>query len=219
MSDENRLVASTRTEFGKGAARRARRDGQVPAVLYGHGTDPRHLNLPSLEFAAILRNHGTNAILHLDIDGKEQIALTKSVVVHPIRPYIEHADLLVVKKGEKVVIDVPVVVSGDAAAGTLVSQDSTVVSVEVDALKIPEQIDVSVEGAEIGTQILAQNLELPKGATLQSDAELLIVNVVEAPTAEELEEELDEDLVADEAAPAEEAAEEEEAAEDEKSED
>ncbi|MCY4670507.1 MAG: 50S ribosomal protein L25/general stress protein Ctc, partial [Rhodococcus sp.] len=160
MSEENNLVAVVRTEFGKGAARRARRDGQVPTVLYGHGEDPRHLNVPARDFAAILRAHGTNAILTLDIEGTEQVALTKSVVVHPIRNYIEHADLLVIKKGEKVTIDVNVIVVGDAAAGTMVAQDASTISIEADALHIPEQIEVSVEGLEIGTQILASQLEL-----------------------------------------------------------
>ncbi|MFC9763825.1 50S ribosomal protein L25/general stress protein Ctc [Rhodococcus jostii] len=207
MSDENRLVAAVRTEFGKGAARRARRDGQVPAVLYGHGEDPRHLNVPSRDFAAILRAHGTNAILTLDIEGKEQVALTKSVVVHPIRNYIEHADLLVIKKGEKVTVDVPVVVTGEAAAGTLVAQDAATISLEADALHIPEQIEVSVEGLEVGTQILANQLELPKGSTLQADAELLIVNVVAAPTAADLEEETGEAAAETAEAPAEEGAE------------
>ncbi|MCQ4118296.1 50S ribosomal protein L25/general stress protein Ctc [Rhodococcus tibetensis] len=189
MSDENTLVAAVRTEFGKGAARRARRDGQVPAVLYGHGEDPRHLNLPSRDFAAILRAHGTNAILNLDIDGTPQVALTKSVVIHPIRNYIEHADLLVIKKGEKVTVEVPVVVTGEAASGTLVAQDAATIALEADALHIPEQIEVSVEGLEAGTQILASQLELPKGSTLQADPEVLIVNVVAAPTAADLEEE------------------------------
>ncbi|AHK29535.1 50S ribosomal protein L25 [Rhodococcus opacus PD630] len=207
MSDENRLVAAVRTEFGKGAARRARRDGQVPAVLYGHGEDPRHLNVPSRDFAAILRAHGTNAILTLDIEGKEQVALTKSVVVHPIRNYIEHADLLVIKKGEKVTVDVPVVVTGEAAAGTLVAQDAATISLEADALHIPEQIEVSVEGLEVGTQILANQLELPKGSTLQADEELLIVNVVAAPTAADLEEETGEAAAEPAEAPAEEGAE------------
>ncbi|MBQ7809149.1 50S ribosomal protein L25/general stress protein Ctc [Rhodococcus sp. (in: high G+C Gram-positive bacteria)] len=188
MSEENNLVAVVRTEFGKGAARRARRDGQVPAVLYGHGEDPRHLNVPARDFAAILRAHGTNAILTLDIEGTEQVALTKSVVVHPIRNYIEHADLLVIKKGEKVTIDVNVIVVGDAAAGTMVAQDASTISIEADALHIPEQIEVSVEGLEIGTQILASQLELPKGSTLQADADTLIVNVVAAPTEADLEE-------------------------------
>lgn len=207
MSDENRLVAAVRTEFGKGAARRARRDGQVPAVLYGHGEDPRHLNVPSRDFAAILRAHGTNAILTLDIEGKEQVALTKSVVVHPIRNYIEHADLLVIKKGEKVTVDVPVVVTGEAAAGTLVAQDAATISLEADALHIPEQIEVSVEGLEVGTQILANQLELPKGSTLQADEELLIVNVVAAPTAADLEEETGEAAAEPAETPAEEGAE------------
>ncbi|EID74769.1 50S ribosomal protein L25/general stress protein Ctc [Rhodococcus opacus RKJ300 = JCM 13270] len=196
-----------RTEFGKGAARRARRDGQVPAVLYGHGEDPRHLNVPSRDFAAILRAHGTNAILTLDIEGKEQVALTKSVVVHPIRNYIEHADLLVIKKGEKVTVDVPVVVTGEAAAGTLVAQDAATISLEADALHIPEQIEISVEGLEVGTQILANQLELPKGSTLQADEELLIVNVVAAPTAADLEEETGEAAAEPAEAPAEEGAE------------
>lgn len=188
MSEENNLVAVVRTEFGKGAARRARRDGQVPTVLYGHGEDPRHLNVPARDFAAILRAHGTNAILTLDIEGTEQVALTKSVVVHPIRNYIEHADLLVIKKGEKVTIDVNVIVVGDAAAGTMVAQDASTISIEADALHIPEQIEVSVEGLKIGTQILASQLELPKGSTLQADADTLIVNVVAAPTEADLEE-------------------------------
>ncbi|MFE4502727.1 50S ribosomal protein L25/general stress protein Ctc [Rhodococcus sp. NPDC056743] len=188
MSEENNLVAVVRTEFGKGAARRARRDGLVPTVLYGHGEDPKHLNVVARDFASILRAHGTNAVLTLDIDGTEQVALTKSVVVHPIRNYIEHADLLVIKKGEKVTIDVPVVVTGDAAAGTMVAQDAATISLEADALHIPEQIEVSVEGLEAGTQILASQLELPKGATLQADADVLIVNVTAA-AAEASEEE------------------------------
>ena len=186
MSDENRLVASVRTEFGKGAARRARRAGQVPAVLYGHGTEPRHLALPDLEFAAVLRAHGTNAILTLDIDGEDQLALTKSVVVHPIRRYIEHADLLVVKKGEKVTVEVPVVLSGEAGSGTLVVNEVNTIKLEADALNIPEEITVSIEGAEAGTQILAGGVELPAGSSLQDDPDLLLVNIVEAPSADAL---------------------------------
>lgn len=188
MANEvNKLTAQVRTEFGKGAARRTRRDGQVPAVLYGHGTDPRHLALDARAFAAVLRNHGTNAVLTLDIDGSEQVALTKSVVVHPIKRNIEHADLLVLQKGERVTVEVNVVVEGDAAAGTLVYTDSTYVEVEADALSIPEQLDVSVEGAEIGTQITAGDLTLPADVVLISDAETLLVNVVEAPSEEDLE--------------------------------
>lgn len=186
-SKVNNLTAQVRTEFGKGAARRARRDGLVPAVLYGHATDPRHLALDAREFAAVLRNSGTNAVLTLDIAGAEQVALTKSVVVHPIRRTIEHADLLVLKKGERVTVEVNVVVEGDAAPGTLVTVDSTYVEIEADALEIPESITVSVEDAEIGTQITAGDLQLGDGVVLISDAELLLVNVVEAPSEDELE--------------------------------
>ncbi|MGW4842856.1 50S ribosomal protein L25/general stress protein Ctc [Nocardia brasiliensis] len=184
MSDANLLEAAVRTEFGKGAARRTRRAGNVPAVLYGHQADPQHLSVNAQAFSAILREHGTNAVLNLVIDGKKQLALTKSVVVHPIRRYIEHADLLIVKKGEKVSADVNVVITGDAASGTLVTQDATTISIEADALNIPESIEVSVEGVEAGTQINAGELTLPKGVTLNVDAETLIVNVIAAPQAE-----------------------------------
>ncbi|MBF6124456.1 50S ribosomal protein L25/general stress protein Ctc [Nocardia brasiliensis] len=184
MSDANLLEAAVRTEFGKGAARRTRRAGNVPAVLYGHQADPQHLSVNAQAFSAILREHGTNAVLNLVIDGKKQLALTKSVVVHPIRRYIEHADLLIVKKGEKVSADVNVVITGNAASGTLVTQDATTISIEADALNIPESIEVSVEGVEAGTQINAGELTLPKGVTLNVDAETLIVNVIAAPQAE-----------------------------------
>nr|WP_296774091.1 50S ribosomal protein L25/general stress protein Ctc [Rhodococcus sp. (in: high G+C Gram-positive bacteria)] len=188
MANEvNNLIAQVRTEFGKGAARRARRDGQVPAVLYGHGSDPQHLALDARAFAAVLRNHGTNAVLTLDIAGNEQVALTKSVVVHPIKRSIEHADLLVLKKGERVNVEINVIVEGDAAAGTLVYTDSTVIEIDADALEIPESITVSVEGLEAGSQILAGTVALPENVTLVSDAELLLVNVVEAPSEEDLE--------------------------------
>ncbi|CAM2995913.1 50S ribosomal protein L25/general stress protein Ctc [Skermania piniformis] len=178
MPEVNRLTAQVRTEFGKGAARRARRAGSVPAVLYGHQSDPRHLALNAQAFARVLRENGTNAVLTLDIEGSEQLALTKAVVVHPIRRYIEHADLLVIKRGEKVVVDVPVTVAGEPGPDAIVAQDQTTVSIEADALRIPEAIEVSVEGAEVGTQILAGDLTLPAGATLQTDPEALIVNII-----------------------------------------
>ncbi|MFE2997007.1 50S ribosomal protein L25/general stress protein Ctc [Nocardia sp. NPDC059246] len=183
MSDANLLEATVRTEFGKGAARRTRRDGNVPAVLYGHNEEPQHLSVNAQAFAAILREHGTNAVLNLDINGKKQLALTKSVVVHPIRRYIEHADLLIVRRGEKVTADVLVALVGEAAAGTLVTQDATTLSIEAEALNIPESIEVSIEGVEAGTQITAGQIELPKGVTLAGDAEALIVNIIAAPAA------------------------------------
>ncbi|WP_409428555.1 50S ribosomal protein L25/general stress protein Ctc [Mycobacterium sp. SMC-11] len=181
----NQLTVSVRTETGKGASRRARRAGRVPAVLYGHGTEPQHLELPAHDFAAVLRHSGTNAVLTLDIEGKEQLALTKALEIHPIRRTIQHADLLVVRRGEKVTVEVNVVIEGDAAPGTLVTQDATAVEIEAEALSIPEQLTLSIEGAEAGTQFTAGGLELPKGVTLISDPELLLVNVIEAPSAEE----------------------------------
>ncbi|SDG17315.1 50S ribosomal protein L25/general stress protein Ctc [Pseudonocardia oroxyli] len=188
---QSKIAAETRTEFGKGAARRTRNAGKIPAVLYGHGTDPQHLSLPSLEFAAVVREQGRNAILELDIAGTQSLALTKTVVFHPIRPYIEHVDLLVIKKGEKVVVEITVIVEGEAAPGTLVTQELNTVEVEADALNIPENVVVSVEGAEVGTQFLAGQLPLPEGTELRTDPEYLVVNVVAAPTAADLEAEID----------------------------
>ena len=183
----NNLTASVRTETGKGASRRARREGRVPAVLYGHGTDPRHLELDGHDFAAVLRNAGTNALLTLDIDGEEQLALPKALDIHPIRRTITLADLIVVRRGEKVTVEVNVVVEGEAAPGTLVTQDANTIEIEADPTSIPQQFTVSVEGAEEGTQITAGDVALPAGVSLVSDAEMLVVNVVEAPSEEELE--------------------------------
>lgn len=183
----NELKVTVRSATGKGASRRARRDGKIPAVLYGHGTDPQHLELPGHDFAAVLRHAGTNAVLTLDIEGKEQLALTKSLDIHPIRRSIQHADLLVVRRGEKVTVEVTVVVEGDPVPGALVTQEANAIEIEAEALSIPEQLTVSVEGAEEGTQITAGQVELPRGVNLVSDPETLVVNVVTAPTAEDLE--------------------------------
>ncbi|MBB1009469.1 50S ribosomal protein L25/general stress protein Ctc, partial [Dietzia sp. SLG510A3-3B2-2] len=144
----NNLKTSTRTEFGKGSARRARREGKVPAVLYGHHTEPRHLLLDALEFAAVLRAHGTNSLLTLDIEGEEQLALPKQIDVHPLTRIIEHTDLLVVRKGEKVVVEVYVVLEGEAAPGTLVTTDADYIEIEVEATDIPEEFTLSVEDVE-----------------------------------------------------------------------
>jgi len=176
---EVRLSVEPRTEFGKGAARRTRRAGKIPAVLYGHGSDPRHFALPALEFARVVRENGSNAVITLDLEGSVELALTKTIVVHPLRNYIEHVDLLVVKSGEKITVDVPVVVSGTPGPGGLVNQGIDTLQIEVEALHIPEQIEVSIEGLEIGSQVLASQITLPQGATLVTDGDALIVAVNE----------------------------------------
>ena len=186
-STVNKLKAAVRSETGKGASRRARRNGKVPAVLYGHGSDPQHLELDGHDFAAVLRHSGTNAVLTLDIEGKEQLALTKSLEIHPIRRNIQHADLLVVRRGEKVTVEVNVIVEGEAVSGSLVTQDANTITIESDVQSIPEQLSVSIEGAELGTQFTAGAITLPSGVTLVSDPDTLVVNVVAAPTAEEME--------------------------------
>lgn len=184
---EVRLAAELRTEFGKGAARRTRRAGKIPAVLYGHGTQPMHVALPALEFARVVREYGRNAVLTLEVGGDgSELALTKTVTTHPLKNYIEHVDLLVVRHGEKVVVDVPVVVTGEPAAGTLVTQEASTLSVSAEALHIPDQFEVSVEGVEAGTQVLAGQVTLPVGVELHTDPEAMVVNVVSSPTAEEM---------------------------------
>jgi large subunit ribosomal protein L25 len=188
---EARIDADVRTEFGKGAARRTRRAGRIPAVLYGHGTDPQHLSLPSLEFARVVREQGRNAVLTLSIAGKPQLALTKTVVTHPIRPYIEHVDLVVISRGEKVGVEVQIVITGEAAVDTLVNQELNTIEVEADVSNIPEQIEVSVEGLTPGTLIHASDVPLPEGTSLRTDADILVVNVVAAPTAAQVEASMD----------------------------
>jgi large subunit ribosomal protein L25 len=186
-STANKLTAAVRSETGKGASRRARRKGKVPAVLYGHGSDPQHLELDAHDFSAVLRHSGTNAVLTLDIEGKEQLALTKALEIHPIRRNIQHADLLVVRRGEKVTVEVNVVIEGEAVSGSLVTQDTNTITIESDVQSIPEQLSVSIEGAEIGTQFTASSITLPSGVSLISDPDTLVVNVVASPTAEDLE--------------------------------
>ena len=187
---ETKLTAETRTEFGKGAARRIRRDHKVPAVLYGHGTDPVHITLPGHDTMLALKHGGANALLAIDVDGKETLALPKQVQRHPVKGELEHLDLIIVRRGEKVVVEIPVHVVGDAAAETLVTVENATLSIEAEATHIPEALEVSVEGAEVGTQILAKDVELPSGSVLQTDEDALVVNVVAAPTAEEVEAEL-----------------------------
>jgi large subunit ribosomal protein L25 len=187
---DNKLVAETRTQFGKGAARKIRRDHKIPAVMYGHGSQPIHITLPGHQ--AMLALKQSNALLTIVLDGKEQLALAKDVQRDPIKPVIEHVDLVIVKKGEKVVVDVPVHVEGEAGPETVVTTDHSSLQLEVEATHIPEGITVSVEGLEAGTQILAGQVELPEGATLVTDPEALVVNVTQQVSAEALEAELSE---------------------------
>ena len=172
---ENRVSAEVRTSFGKGAARKIRAIGKIPAVLYGHGTEPVHITLPGHQVALILRK--ANAVLDLDIEGTEQAALVKDVQKDPVLQIIEHIDLIVLRKGEKVQVEVPIHVEGESFAGTLASLDENTLLVEVLAISIPERITVDIEGAVEGTQIFAKDVVLPEGATLVSDPDLLVINV------------------------------------------
>jgi large subunit ribosomal protein L25 len=187
-----KITAEMRTEFGKGAARRIRRDHKIPAVVYGHGNDPVHLTLPGHDTMMAIKHGGANALLELDIEGKSQLALTKQVQVDPIRRVLEHIDFVAVRRGEKVTVDVPVHVTGEAAPETLVVTEHSTVQVEAEATNIPERIEVSVEGAAIGTQIHASDLVLPEGTTLLTDADSLVVNVTQQQSQEQLDAELTE---------------------------
>lgn len=187
---ETRIDAERRTEFGKGAARRLRRDHKIPAVLYGHGTDPVHISLPGHATMLALKNQ--NAILTIVIEGDEQLALAKDVQRHVLKPQIEHVDLIIVRRGEKVSVEIPVHIEGEAAPETNVILDTASLAVLADALSIPERVVVSVEGLAAGVQILAKDVELPEGVVLESDEELLVVNVVQQQSEEALEAELSE---------------------------
>jgi len=190
MSDEIKIKAESRTEFGKGAARRIRRSNKVPAVIYGHGNDPIHVTLPGHDTMLALKHGGSNAVLNIEIDGKVQLALTKQVQADPIKGFLEHIDFVAVRKGEKVTVDVRVHVVGEAKSDALVVTEQNVISLEAEATHIPENIEVSIEDAEVGTQIFASQLVLPQGSTLLTDPETLIVNVTHAPTEAEVESEL-----------------------------
>lgn len=187
MSD-NKLVAETRTQFGKGAARKIRRDHKIPAVMYGHGAEPVHITLPGHDTMMALKV--ANALLTIVIDGKEQLALAKDVQRDAIKPVIEHIDLVIVRKGEKVTVDVPVHVEGEAAPETVVTVDAQTVQLEVEATNIPENIVVSVEGLEAGTQIKASELDLPAGAVLVVDEDTLVVNITQQISQEALDAEM-----------------------------
>jgi large subunit ribosomal protein L25 len=185
---EVRIAAEERTEFGKGAARRVRRANKVPAVLYGHGAEVRHISLPGHELMLALKTQ--NALLTIELNGESELALPKAVQRDPIKGFLEHVDLVVVRRGEKVTVEVAVHVVGQAAPDTLVSLDHPTLSVEAEATNIPTGFEVSVDGLRPGSQIHASDVKLPDGATLVTDPEALVVNITAAPTAEQLEAEL-----------------------------
>lgn len=186
---ENKLTAEARNEFGKGAARRIRRAHKIPAVLYGHGADPIHLTLPGHETMLLLKN--SNAIFTIDLEGAEHLALAKDVQRDAIKPIIEHIDLVVVRRGEKVVVEIPVHIEGEAAIETVVTVENSSLSVLADAFAIPESVVVSVDGLKAGSQILAKDVILPSGTELDADEELLIVHIVQQQSVEDLESELE----------------------------
>lgn len=177
MSNETdtQVVAEVRENFGKGYARRLRAAGQIPAVIYGHGTDPVHVSLPGHQVSLLIRR--ANAVLELSVDGAQQLTLVKDVQKDPVHQVIEHIDLLVVKKGEKIQVDVPITVVGEPFAGTIANLDNTTVALEVEATNIPQNIEVDVEGLEDGTHITAADLVLPTGASLVTEGETLIVAI------------------------------------------
>lgn len=189
---EVKISAETRTEFGKGAARRIRRDSKVPGVLYGHGSDPLHLTLPGHDLLLALRT--PNVLIALDIDGKaNELAIPKSVQRDPIKGFLEHVDLLLVKRGEKVTVEVPVHAEGElAAGGNLLEHVLNALPVEAEATHIPESFTVSVEGLEAGASVLAKDIKLPKGTTLAVEDDTVVLQVLaaqaeEAPEGEETE--------------------------------
>lgn len=184
MSDNPILVAQTRSEFGKGAARRARRAGLVPAVVYGHGGDPLHLDVPGHELFLIVRGNA-NALVKLKIDGKSQLALVKDVQRHPVSRNILHADFLAVKAGEKVDVEVPLVLVGEAAPATQAAIEEHTITVKASATAIPESIEVDITGLVAGTVVRASDLVLPKGVECELDAEKDIVIISELAAEEE----------------------------------
>ena len=192
MSEELLIKAENRTQFGKGAARRIRRDDKVPAVLYGHGSDPMHITLPGHDTMMALKHGGSNALLYIDIEGTTHLALTKQIQADPIKGFLEHIDFVEVKKGERVTVEIAVHVLGESKSEAMTVTELNTVSVEAEATNIPEYIEISVEDADAGFQVFAKDLELPEGSTLLTDEDALVVNVVHAPTAEEIEAELEE---------------------------
>ena len=172
---DTKVHAEARENFGKGFARRLRASGKIPAVIYGHGTDPVHVALPGHQVALLIRR--ANVVLELDVNGTQQLTLVKDVQKDPVHQIIEHIDLLVVKKGEKIQVDIPIVIVGESAPGTIANLDAVSISLEVEATHIPQNIELDIEGLEDGTHITAADLTLPKGAVLVADPETLVVAI------------------------------------------
>jgi large subunit ribosomal protein L25 len=186
---EVRIHAEQRTEFGKGPARRARRVGKVPAILYGHGTDTRHLTVPGHDVLLALRT--PNVLIRLDgLPGGSELALPKAVQRDPILGTVEHVDLILVRRGEKVTVDIPVHVTGDVVPDGLLDQQLVQVSVEAEATNIPPGVEVSIEGLQIGAVVHAGDLELPEGVSLADEPDQLVLHIIAAPTAEQIEAEV-----------------------------
>jgi large subunit ribosomal protein L25 len=202
---EVKISAEPRTEFGKGGARRTRRAGKVPAVLYGHGEKPRHIALPAREFAAAIRHGGANQLFNIEISGGggTALALPKAIQRDPIRDTFEHVDLLIVRRGEKVTVEVSIQLVGDAARDTLIVHERDTLTVLADATRLPDHLDVSVEGLEVGSRITAGDVKLPTGVELAADADIVLAMVTGAPTAEQLEAETGEAPAAEAETPAE----------------
>jgi large subunit ribosomal protein L25 len=188
---EVHIAAEPRTEFGKGPARRERRAGKVPAVLYGHGSDPRHITLPGHDVLLALRT--ANVLIRLDgLVGGSALALPKAVQRDPIQGTVEHVDLILVRQGEKVTVEIPINVTGEVAPDGLLDQQLVQISLEAEATNIPPGIDIDVEGMAIGTAVHAGDLELPTGSSLAVEPEILVLHVIAAPTAAQIEAELGE---------------------------
>lgn len=186
---EVRIAAEPRSEFGKGAARRTRRAGKVPAVLYGHGTDPRHVSLPGHELMLALKT--PNVLLRLEgLPGGSELALPKAVQRDPLKGFLAHVDLLLVARGEKVTVDVPVHLIGDIVPGGLLDQQLVQIPVEAEATRIPQGIEIDLTGMEFGAAVKAGDLKLPRGVVLATDAGALVLHVIAAPTAAQLEAEI-----------------------------
>ncbi|SDY03048.1 LSU ribosomal protein L25P [Micromonospora pattaloongensis] len=204
---EVKISAEPRTEFGKGGARRTRRAGKVPAVLYGHGEKPKHIALPAREFAAAIRHGGANQLFTIEItDGTQALALPKAIQRDPIKDTFEHVDLLLVRRGEMVTVDVPVNLVGEAARDTLVVHESDTLSVNADATKLPESLEASIEGLEAGSQVTAADVTLPAGVELAADPGTIIALISAATVVEEATEAPEEEATEGEAAEAAEAA-------------